>query len=102
MQIIHTNSRTSTHWKLNVESGKVQAAIAADTSQEPEDPLLSLLTNKVLLENGEWRLEGEEPTCNDSCQKTKSHTRHEQKQEKNNTKKGCVNCVGCRQYSSVL
>ncbi len=73
MHIIHSNSRTSTHhWRLNVEEGKVQAAVA-DSSLDnglpgygdvPDDPLLSILTNKVQLETGEWQLVGE-PSCKD-------------------------------------
>ena len=88
MHILNTNSRTSTHWKLDTDSGKVQAAaLAADggesigaTGSAPDDPLLSLLTNKITLDNGEWRLESEEPTCSDdSCQKFTPGGDHEEK-----------------------
>ena len=74
MHIINTNSRTSTHWKLDVGSGKVQAAVAAGgeglEGDSVEDPLLAILTNKVSTENGEWRLEPE-PVCTEECSKKK-------------------------------
>ena len=77
MHVIHTNSRTSTHWKLNLESGKVQtAAVAAGgdeglTGEHPDDPLFSILNSKIHLDNGEWKLEGQEPTCKDNCRRAK-------------------------------
>ena len=76
MHIIHSNSRTSTHhWKLNLDEGKVMAAAGSEEGSGtgtglfdvPEDPLLSLLTNKVT-NNGEWRLEAES-TCKDDCRR---------------------------------
>ena len=71
MHIVHTNSRTSTHWKLNVETGKVQTATAAAGSDDQgsesiEDPLMSILTKKIPLYNGGWKLEAEQ-TCADDC-----------------------------------
>lgn len=75
------NTRTTTHWKLNSETGKVQSAtplVADGESSSLElppgaathDPLMSLLTKKIQLENGEWKLEADEPTCNqETCQK---------------------------------
>ena len=71
MHIINTNSRTSTHWKLNFDSGKVQtaaAAVGADDELASADPLMSILTNKVTLGNGGWKLEGEN-SCTENCHK---------------------------------
>lgn len=65
MHIIQTNSRTSTHWKLNMETGTVQTAAAADND---DDPMLSILTNKIPLAQGGWKLQAED-TCNHECQK---------------------------------
>ncbi len=77
LHIIQSNSRTSTHhWRLNVEEGKVQAAVA-DSSLDsglpgfgdvPDDPLLSLLTNKVALETGGWQLLADS-SCKEDCNK---------------------------------
>ena len=73
LHIVHTNSRTSTHWKLNVDTGKVQTATAAagtdeTSSDSMEDPLMSILTKKIPLNNGGWKLEAEQ-TCAEDCQK---------------------------------
>ena len=75
MHVINTNSRTSTHWKLNLEAGKVQTAVAAggtdggaDDILATTDPLMNILTNKVSLGNGGWKLEAED-TCSENCQK---------------------------------
>ena len=77
MHIIQSNSRTSTHhWRLNVEEGKVQAAVADSSlnsglpgyNDVPDDPLLSILTNKVTLETGEWQLLAES-SCKEGCNK---------------------------------
>jgi len=76
MHIIHSNSRTSTHWKLNLEEGKVQpqATVAGGDGfllETPEDdPLMNILTNKLPGENGGWRLESQD-TCSDECREGK-------------------------------
>lgn len=78
LHIIQTNSRTSTHhWRLDLDEGKVKA-MARDPENDqmdhfghiPDDPLLSILTNKVT-NNGEWKLEATEPTCTEDCSKKK-------------------------------
>jgi hypothetical protein len=76
VHVLDTSSRTSTHWRLNADTGKVEvAALAADgdayspTVGYPDDPLLSMLTSRVSLANGEWRLEAEPPSCHDSCRR---------------------------------
>lgn len=77
MHIIQSNSRTSTHhWRLNVEEGKVQAAVADSSlntglpgyGDVPDDPLLSILTNKVTSESGEWQLSADS-SCKEDCKK---------------------------------
>ena len=75
MHVMHTNSRTSTHWKLNVEAGKVQTAAMTAGGSDAEaddiltatDPFMNILTNKVSLGNGGWKLEAED-TCAESCE----------------------------------
>ncbi|ELU08379.1 hypothetical protein CAPTEDRAFT_64341, partial [Capitella teleta] len=82
MHIINTNSRTSTHWKLNSDAGKVQSATAlvadGENTRDPmnDDHLMSLLTNKIPLDNGQWKLE-ESLTCvGTSCQKNNTESRN--------------------------
>lgn len=79
IHIIQSNSRTSNHhWKLDTDEGKVIAMpnMVRDDNEKIEfgfvndDPLLSILTNKITT-NGEWRLEGGEPSCSDDCSKRK-------------------------------
>ena len=73
MHIIQSNSRTSTHWKLNLEEGKVQSAVAAGAgmddshgSDDPaSDPLLNILTNKIS-DSGEWKL-SDQTSCGSQC-----------------------------------
>jgi hypothetical protein len=76
IHVLDTSSRTSTHWRLNSDTGKVEvAALAADgdanspTVGFPNDPLLNMLTSRVSLANGEWRLEAEPPSCYDNCRR---------------------------------
>lgn len=73
VHVLHTNTRTSTHWKLNAVSGKVEAvplaAGAADSSWDgPTDHLMTVLTSRIEMENGEWKLEAE-PSCFENCQR---------------------------------
>ena len=43
---------------------------ATDSSNPgPSDPLFSILTNKISLGNGEWKLVADEPTCTEDCHK---------------------------------
>ena len=104
MHIINTNSRTSTHWKLDIGSGKVQAAVAAggvegieDSVEDPllRDPLLAILTNKVSTENGEWRLEPE-AVCTEECSKKKKSDVTEDK-----TGYECLCCGGTYMYAQA-
>ena len=74
VHVLDTNSRTSTHWRLNADTGKVEiAALAADSDANsaivafPNDPMLSMLASRVSLANGEWKLEADPPSCYDSC-----------------------------------
>ncbi len=100
MHIINTNSRTSTHWRLNSENGKVQVAVAAggnshtvgegDSEPSTEDPLMSILTSRITLENGEWKLEAEPDSISESC--------NSQCAEKCKAKAKTVNC--CKQHTS--
>ena len=79
MHLIHTNSRSSTHWKLNVQSGKVQTAVAGGgraggparhTDDLADDHLFSILTSKVAMQNGEWKLESANvDSCSSDCRK---------------------------------
>ena len=78
MHLIHTNSRSSTHWKLNLQSGKVQTVAAGGrvggTARHTEDladyHLFSILTSKVAMQNGEWKLESANvDSCSSDCRK---------------------------------
>ncbi|KAI0238487.1 hypothetical protein LSAT2_010786 [Lamellibrachia satsuma] len=84
MHLIHTNSRSSTHWKLNLQSGKVQTAVAVAASREDvtaghpddlaDDHLFSILTSRVSMENGEWKLEsGNVGSCTSECRQAKKN-----------------------------
>jgi len=63
VHLVNSNSRTSTHWKLNIESGKVEDVVAMAASGDDlgsgitDDPLLSLLASRVATPEGEWRLD---------------------------------------------
>ena len=80
MHLIHTNSRSSTHWKLNLQSGKVQTVAAGGrvavggTARHTDDladyHLFSILTSKVAMQNGEWKLESANvDSCSSDCRK---------------------------------
>ena len=79
LHIINTNQRTSTHWKLNPDEGKVQATVADGSISDDffmtgsigDDVLMNILTNKIIDENGDWKLDGEN-VCNDNCKNTAS------------------------------
>ena len=89
MHLIHTNSRSSTHWKLNLQSGKVQTAVAVAaagredvTARHPDDladdHLFSILTSKVSMENGEWKLESANiGACTSECRQAKKSVNKE-------------------------
>lgn len=77
VHVLHTNSRTSTHWKLNAQSGKVEVApmVAAgrlESEMEGDgslfsDPLLNILVSSHLsMKDGEWRIEAN-PGCYERC-----------------------------------
>ena len=106
MHILNTNSRTSTHWKLNAESGKVQAAMAAsgegDSDGIFEDPLMSILTSKVTLDNGEWRLDAR-PVCSHDCQRREKQGQVDNNEETSTDKLSNDHnkCVYCLFMSSV-
>ena len=86
MQLIQTSSRTSNHWKLNLESGKVLSVSSFDSVGDgdadsdnqiesvPEDHLFDILTSRVQLDDGNWKLEREINSCADNCKKTISNT----------------------------
>ena len=83
--VVETSSRTSTHWRLNSDTGKVEiVAFAADggsSSETPHDPVLQMLSSRVLVGNGEWKLEaGPSPCCN-AC-----HSQSESFENKPNTR----------------
>jgi len=73
VHLMNTNSRTSTHWKLNRDSGKVEDVVAMAASGDPvsgvaDDPLLSLLASRVATPDGEWRLDASSSSsCYASC-----------------------------------
>ena len=85
MHVINSNSRTSQHWRLNLDEGKVQAAVADSESGHNHDPMdrglgennidpvLNILTKKKTRNNGDWTVEMES-VCTD-CEKPKSATR---------------------------
>jgi tetratricopeptide (TPR) repeat protein len=97
VHVLNTNSRTSTHWKLNPDSGKVEvAALAAsgDGTGLVADPLLNILTSRVELANGEWKLESEQ-TCYENCRKSetvekKSENSTANSSRANKVKESCV------------
>lgn len=72
VHILNTNSRTSTHWKLNPDSGKVEVAALVASGDGSgglvTDPLLDILTSRVEMPNGEWKLEAEQ-TCYQNCRR---------------------------------
>lgn len=73
VHVLHTNTRTSTHWRLNSLSGKVEAvplaaAGGAAGDLTADDHLMTVLTSRIPLENGEWKLEAE-PSCYENCQR---------------------------------
>jgi len=75
VQLVNTNSRTSTHWKLNRDSGKVEDVVAVAASGDPgnglaDDPLLNLLASRTATPEGEWRLEADSSSCYASCRST--------------------------------
>lgn len=77
VHLVNTNSRTSTHWKLNRDSGKVEDVVAMAASGDPvaglaDDPLLSLLASRVATPEGEWKLEANSPACHASCRSSAS------------------------------
>jgi len=78
VHLVNTNSRTSTHWKLNLDSGKVEDVVAMAASGDPvsavaDDPLLSLLASRVATPEGEWRLDaGSSSSCHASCRSSPS------------------------------
>lgn len=88
------NTRTSTHWKLNAVSGKVEALAAGGgtpgdggdgahhhSGWDPEeDHMMAVLTSRIPMENGEWKLEAE-PSCSEDCQRLQKTV------ENNNTAK---------------
>ncbi|XP_013385892.1 tetratricopeptide repeat protein 17 [Lingula anatina] len=68
MHIINSNSRTSSHWRLNFDEGKVV------TDEKPqdnglrkpdEDLMLNILTTARVSKDGEWVLEMEQGHCAD-------------------------------------
>jgi len=73
LHLVNTNSRTSTHWKLNRDSGMVEDVVAMAASGDSgsglaDDPLLSLLANRVETPDGEWKLEaGSSSSCYANC-----------------------------------
>ncbi|CAH1775249.1 unnamed protein product [Owenia fusiformis] len=72
MHILNTNSRTSTHWKLNIEAGKVQSVTSTVADSElddhqnsennSDDRIFDILTNKKII-HGKWTIEGEDNEC---------------------------------------
>jgi len=73
------NTKTSTHWKLNLDSGKVEDVVAMAASGDPvrgvaDDPLLSLLASRVATPEGEWRLDAgsSSSSCHKSCRTSPS------------------------------
>lgn len=81
LHVLDTNTRSSTHWKLNAVSGKVEALAAGGGGSgdgrgvshfgwDPEDDhVMTMLTNRIPMENGEWKLEAE-PSCSENCQRS--------------------------------
>jgi len=73
VHLVNSNSRTSTHWKLNRDSGKVEDVVAMAASGDTgsglaDDPLLSLLASRVATPEGEWKLEaGSSSSCHANC-----------------------------------
>jgi len=78
VHLVNTNSRTSTHWRLNLDSGKVEDVVAMAASGDPvngvaDDPLLSLLASRVATPEGEWRLDaGSSSSCYANCRSSPS------------------------------
>jgi len=114
VHILHTNSRTSTHWKLNAASGMVEAVPlaaagksdggAASTAESGAssdlvgphgiyDPLMNILiTSRVALRsNGEWRLEAEPPHCYEDCDQRIKGNVIEEKRSKTNRNSSSIN-----------
>jgi len=107
VHVLDTNSRTSTHWRLNADTGKVEvAALAADSDANsaivafPNDPMLNMLTNRVSLANGEWKLEAEPPSCYDSCSNHEKPTT--QPTENKNVTRSVVNLVSDMKRKSEI
>ena len=78
VHLVNTNSRTSTHWKLNRDSGRVEDVVAMAASGDAEstvadDRLLNLLASRVATPEGEWRLEADSmSSCYSSCRSSSS------------------------------
>jgi len=71
VHLVNTNSRTSTHWKLNRDSGKVEDVVAMAASGDrgsgiADDALLNLLASRVATPEGEWRLDAAS-SCHANC-----------------------------------
>ena len=117
IHIINTNQRTSTHWKLNIDEGKVQATVADGSITDDfltsgyigNDPLMNTLTNKVVDANGDWKLDGEN-ICND-CRKislknsdttAESHSEHDLKTSNNEGLKSNQNLTKVNQKTRFV
>ena len=84
MHVMNSNSKTSTHWKLNLDAGKVQSAAVADDSLTDGDPLMSILTNKVTDRDGQWKLVASDCTgsSKEETEKVQSHLEPEHQLER--------------------
>ena len=91
VHVLHTSSRTSTHWRLNAQSGRVEAdpplAASGCSGEEegdgPADPLMEMLVNnRVNVKDGEWRLTERAQSegarrCYDSCTQQQQQSQEE-------------------------
>lgn len=120
IHVLDSNSRTSTHWRLNGDTGKVEvAALAADgdANTPPDDPLMSLLSSRVTLANGEWKLEAssstQQPsssssasstTCSDSCRNVDKNQRKSSPTLSDNKNRLFykICCLNCRYIYGTL
>lgn len=66
VHVLQTNSRTSTHWKLNLEEDRIVDSTASSLSEV--DPIMSILTSKIIVnDEGEWRLVEEGSCSAENC-----------------------------------
>lgn len=122
VHILHTNTKSSTHWKLNIDSGKVVASpLVAESSSEGlyspnvdrrvNDPMMDMLVaSHTYMKNGIWRIAGDH-NCYDSCSWKDSETgnnncedesNQELYKEKSNTKSTDSKSSGKKKRSLVL